>query len=97
MQASPHELKHSMLLGHAVQVLESRLVEKMRFELGAIYNVSAASDFAASHAASGQDILGSACVSFTCQPHHVSMLADIVVRELDRSPATRMLSILGLF
>ena len=54
IEASHTELKDSMLLGHAMQVFETRLVDKLRFELGAIYNVSAACDFSAAHAPAGE-------------------------------------------
>ena len=65
-----------------MQVLESRLVEKMRFELGAIYNVSAGVDFSISHAAAGQPIKGNASVSYTCEPGQVAALAALVLNEL---------------
>ena len=83
IEASSTELTDSMLLGHAMQVLESRLVEKMRFDRGAIYNVSAAAEFSATHSAAGKPIVGSASVSFTCQPRDVATLAQVVVRELE--------------
>ena len=83
IEASQTELRESMLLGHAMQVFESRLVDKLRFELGAIYNVSAGCDFSAAHAAEGKPISGTASVSFTCQPRDVATLARVVLRELD--------------
>jgi hypothetical protein len=67
----------------ACQVFETRLVDKMRFELGAIYNVSAALDFSAAHAPAGQPISGTASVSFTCQPRDVATLTRVVLRELE--------------
>jgi predicted Zn-dependent peptidase len=82
IEASDMELRDSMLLGHAVQVLETRLVEKMRFELGAIYNVSASVDFSAAHAAEEEAITGTAAIAWTCQPAYVSLLAQVVLREL---------------
>jgi len=82
IEASDMELRESMFLGHAIQVLESRLVEKMRFELGAIYNVSASIDFNAAHAADGEAITGTASIAWTCQPASVSTLVQVVLREL---------------
>mmetsp|Transcript_2475 Transcript_2475/g.5962 ORF Transcript_2475/g.5962 Transcript_2475/m.5962 type:complete len:1024 (+) Transcript_2475:179-3250(+) len=77
------ELQETFLVTHALQVLESRLVERMRFELGAIYNVSAAVDFGAAHPRADMPLEGTAGISFTCHPRDVSQLVKSVFAELE--------------
>jgi len=64
------------------QILESRLVERMRFELGAIYNVSASVDFSSSNPSTRFPLSGTAGISFTCDPRDIELLVSKVFAEL---------------
>mmetsp|Transcript_48705 Transcript_48705/g.115766 ORF Transcript_48705/g.115766 Transcript_48705/m.115766 type:complete len:1036 (+) Transcript_48705:39-3146(+) len=87
IEPGPLEVKETLMVGHVVQLLETRLVERMRFEQGAIYNVSCQADFSSSYPSLSAPLRGTAAVSFTCRPSDIKKLTGIVLTELEQLKA----------
>ncbi|EKX39800.1 hypothetical protein GUITHDRAFT_143191 [Guillardia theta CCMP2712] len=87
IECSGAELRETMLLAQAMQLLETRLIDRLRFQRGVVYNVLASADFSSSHPSHSQPLHGLAGISWTCQPHHISTLAGVILRELEQLKA----------
>lgn len=77
------ELRELFALSLLVNLLETRLVEVLRFKLGQVYSVSVSDDLSFSSPRLGESRKGNLSVSFECDPAEADELIEAVRAELD--------------
>jgi len=78
------ELAELFRLRIFVRMLETRLVEVLRFNKGQVYSVSAGDDLSTSPPALGKARKGTLSVGFECDPAEADELVDVALGELDK-------------
>lgn len=81
-EGGEEEERGTLLLSHSLQVLQSRLVERLRFQHSATYTVSADADLSTSHPSKRYPLSGTIAISYACRPEHIRSLSGLVLREL---------------
>ncbi|CAJ1328269.1 unnamed protein product [Effrenium voratum] len=82
--ACQEELRELMQLQLLVRLLETRLVEVLRFRRGQVYSVAVGTDLALSPPQMGQPRRGTISVSFECDPEESDELVAATREELQR-------------
>ncbi|KAJ9517538.1 hypothetical protein QJQ45_024978 [Haematococcus lacustris] len=67
----------------ACMVLETRLLQRMRFQFGEIYTVSVSPFFACEAPSYKGDVRGDVSISFTCDPANRQRLINIALEEVE--------------
>ena len=70
-------------LSIGVRIIESRLLQRMRFEFGDVYTVQVSSFFGCDAPSNKGDVKGDIAISFTCCPKNRDRLAEIALTEMD--------------
>jgi predicted Zn-dependent peptidase len=70
-------------LSLAVRIIETRLMQRMRFEFGDVYTVQVSSFFGCDAPSNQGDIRGDVAITFTCDPMNRDRLAELALTELD--------------
>jgi len=84
LESAEAELRDVLRLSYLVRMLETRLVEVLRFERGQVYGVSVGTDFSTTSPQLGVTRRGTLRVSFECDPAEADELVDVMLAELDR-------------
>merc|ERR1719458_1057534 len=78
------ELAELFRLRIFVRMLETRLVEVLRFNKGQVYSVSAGNDMSTSPPLLGKARKGTLSIGFECDPAEADELVDVALGELDK-------------
>jgi len=78
------ELAELFRLRILVRMLETRLVEVLRFNKGQVYTVSCGDDMSTSPPALGKARKGTLSIGFECDPAEADELVDVALSELDK-------------
>merc|ERR1719215_1927549 len=81
--ATSHTLR-SLSLSHLWRLLETKLCERLRFELGKTYNVSVGDSFEVSSPRPDAARTGMVSISFGCEPGVAETMLKQVLGEIDR-------------
>jgi len=84
MESAEAELRGAFNLAFVVQMLETRLIEKLRFERGQVYGASVGTDFSSASPHLGVTRRGTLRVSFECDPAESDELVEVALAELKR-------------
>lgn len=83
-ESAEAELRDLFLVNLVVSMLETRLIEVLRFQHGQIYGVSVGTDFSAAPPKLGVVRSGTLRISFACDPADSDKLIDVTLAELTR-------------
>jgi len=84
VESAEAELRELFRLRLLVRMLETRLVEVLRFKRGQVYSVSVADDFALSPPHLGRHRSGTIRIGFECNPAEADELIEATQSELQR-------------
>lgn len=69
------------------KLLETRLLQLLRFKSGDVYTISVTSFFGAEAPSTTGNVRGDVAVGFSCEPRNASRLVDLALDEIDRLQA----------
>merc|ERR1719174_348482 len=82
LESAEAELRDVLQLSFLVRMLETRLVEVLRFERGQVYGASVGTDFSSTSPQLGVIRRGTLRVSFECDPAEADELVEATLQEL---------------
>ncbi|KAG1666686.1 hypothetical protein FOA52_013598 [Chlamydomonas sp. UWO 241] len=89
-------LRQSFMLLLGCRLLETRLMQRMRFKAGGIYTVQVSPTFGHDAPSNTGDAVGQLCIAFSCDPGARAKLSQMALTELaklqDKGPSTAELS-----
>jgi len=83
-ESAEAELRELNIVNLVVRMLETRLIEVLRFQHGQIYGVSVGTDFSSAPPKIGVVRSGTLHISFACDPADSDKLIDVTLGELAR-------------
>ncbi|CAI7822512.1 unnamed protein product, partial [Closterium sp. NIES-53] len=82
--ASPKVVEETMWVGFLTKLLETRVMQLLRFKHGQIYTVSASSFLGGARPSRDGGVRGDLAVAFSCDPTTAWSLVDLSVAEIER-------------
>ncbi|CAI5966630.1 unnamed protein product [Closterium sp. NIES-65] len=82
--ASPKVVEETMWVGFLTKLLETRIMQLLRFKHGQIYTVAASSFLGGARPSRGGGVRGDLAVAFSCDPTTAWSLVDLSVAEIER-------------
>ncbi|CAI5511991.1 unnamed protein product [Closterium sp. Naga37s-1] len=82
--ASPKVVEETMWVGFLTKLLETRVMQLLRFKHGQIYTVSASSFLGGARPSRQGGVRGDLAVAFSCDPTTAWSLVDLSVAEIER-------------
>jgi predicted Zn-dependent peptidase len=83
-ESAEAELRELFVVGFLVRMLETRLIEVLRFKRGQVYGASVGSDFSSAPPHLGVVRNGTLRISFECDPAEADELIDATLAELQK-------------
>merc|ERR1712048_706393 len=83
-ESAEAELRELFIVGYLVRMLETRLIEVLRFKRGQVYGASVGSDFSSAPPHLGVVRHGTLRISFECDPAEADELVDAALAELKK-------------
>jgi len=84
LESAAAELRNIFVVTFVVRMLETRLIEVLRFKRGQVYGASVGSDFGMASPQLGVVRHGTLSINFECDPAEADELVEVTLAELDR-------------
>ncbi|GJP47352.1 hypothetical protein CLOM_g6553 [Closterium sp. NIES-68] len=84
IHAGPKVVEETMWVGFLTKLLETRIMQLLRFKHGQIYTVAASSFLGGARPSREGGVRGDLAVAFSCDPKSAWSLVDLSVAEMDR-------------